>query len=84
MVLGHNQMTALMRLLSMTRDHELNCNECLDQMGEFAEHELAGKPVRRVLEDVQHHLGLCSQCAEEYEALLEALRQTKEKEDREK
>lgn len=76
MMLHHNQMAALMRLLSMTRDHELNCDECLDKMGSLAERELAGKRVPGVLEDVQHHLGLCSQCAEEYEALLAALKQT--------
>jgi hypothetical protein len=78
MILNRNRMADLIHFhfLGMTRDHEINCNECLDKMGEFAEHELAGKRFPSVLEEVQHHLTLCAQCAEEYEALLVALKKT--------
>jgi hypothetical protein len=69
----NDQMEGLLRVLSMTRDHELNCNQCLDKIAEFAEHDLANKPIPDHLEGVHHHLTLCGECAEEYEALLLAL-----------
>lgn len=78
--LNENQIKGLMRLLSMTREHELNCDECLDKVAGLAEHELAGKPIPDALEAVQHHLALCIECGEEYEALLTALRHTEEDE----
>ena len=64
------------------REHELNCNECLDKMAEFAERELAGKAVPDALEAVQHHLSICGECSEEYESPLTALQHLKEDESR--
>lgn len=74
MVLSHEQIKNLLRLLSITREYELNCDECLDKVAELAERELAGKAVPDALEAVQHHLTLCAECAEEYEAVLTALK----------
>lgn len=82
MVLHDSQIAALMRSIGKTRDHELNCNECLDKMGEFAEGEIAGKRVPVALEGVGHHLSVCAECTEEYEALLTALRKTEADEGR--
>ena len=76
----NDQIKGLLRLLSITRDHELNCNECLDKMAEFAERELANKPIPDQLEAVHHHLTLCGECAEEYESLLLALQRMKKDE----
>lgn len=73
-----DQVNRLLRQLSVTRDHELNCNECLAKTPEFAEHELSGKGVPKVLQAVQHHLTLCGECSEEYEALLKALQSMEE------
>ncbi len=77
-----DQVKRLLRLLSITRDDELNCNECLDKLAEFAERERAGKPIPDTLESVQHHLSLCTECREEYEALLRALQCMKEEDSR--
>jgi hypothetical protein len=74
MKLNSDQIRGLLRVLSVTREYELNCNEFLDMMAEFAERELADKPVPEALEAMQHHLTLCAQCSEEYEALLTALK----------
>jgi len=75
-----DQIKGLIRRLSITRDHELNCNECLDKIAEFAECELASKPIPEALEAVQHHLRICGECDEEYAALLKALQIMKEDE----
>jgi hypothetical protein len=80
MALTFDQIKGLMRSLGITRDHELNCNECLDKMAEFAECELASEPIPDSLEAVRHHLSLCAECDEEYEALLTALQRMKEDE----
>ena len=74
MVLNFDQIRRLMQSLSMTQDYELNCNEFLDKMAEFAEREHLGKPIPDALETVQHHLKLCAECREEYESLLTTLK----------
>jgi predicted anti-sigma-YlaC factor YlaD len=46
-------------------------------LSEFAEKQLVGAQLNEALERVEHHLSLCPECAEEYQALkrvLEALR----------
>jgi hypothetical protein len=75
-----DQINRLLRQLSVSRDHELNCNECLVKMPEFAERELSGKEIAQVLQAVQHHLTLCGECSEEYEALLSALHSVEKRE----
>ena len=69
-----DQINGLMHLIGITRENELNCNECLHHVAEFAECELTGKEVPEALEAVRHHLTLCLECKEEYDELLNALR----------
>ena len=73
MKLTSSQMDGLIKLVGLTREDELDCDACLSQVSEFAEHRLSGKPVPAALEAVEHHLSLCSECREEYEALRLAL-----------
>ncbi len=74
MPLNDEQIDGLMKLIGLTRERELTCDECLALVAEFAECELAGKTPREALDAVQHHLDLCFECREEYKALLAALR----------
>jgi uncharacterized protein with PIN domain len=74
MELNRDQIRNLVRQLTMTQEHEINCNECLDELAEFAEYELAGKSIPDALKAVEHHLILCTECGEEYAALLRALK----------
>ena len=73
MSLNNKQIKGLAHLIGLTREQEMNCNECLDRVAEFAECELTGKPIPDALEAVSHHLSLCTECREEYEALFSAL-----------
>lgn len=73
MPLSKQEIDGLMHLISLTKDDEINCEECLAQVAEFAERELAGKPIPEALSAVQHHLAVCAECHEEYEALQQAL-----------
>ena len=74
MSLSKEQIAELLRQIGLTRDEEIDCERCLALVAEFAERELAGRSVPAALESVAHHLAICAECCEEYEALLEALK----------
>ena len=73
MSLSKEEIAELLRLIGLTRDEEIDCERCLALVAEFAERELAGRSVPAGLEAVAHHLSICAECREEYEALLRAL-----------
>lgn len=56
-----------------TRPDEIGCAECFEQMDQFVEINLAGKDPAEAMPLVQDHLNRCSDCREEFEALLVAL-----------
>lgn len=72
--LTRDQVSTIVQMLGLTRDREFDCGECLQHVSEFAECQLADKPVDDVMESVQHHLALCPECREEFEALLAILK----------
>ena len=52
----------------------IGCDGCWDVIDCFAELELAGKDAAQIMPLVEDHLLRCGDCREEYEALLEALK----------
>jgi len=56
-----------------TKDEEVGCGECFEQMEKFVEMKLEGKSPEEAMPLVEEHLQRCDECNEEYEALLEAL-----------
>lgn len=72
--LTRDQVSTIVQMLGLTRDREFDCGECLQHVSEFAECQLADKPVDDVMESVEHHLALCPECREEFEALLAILK----------
>jgi predicted anti-sigma-YlaC factor YlaD len=72
--LTSRQTKSLIRMVSQTREREFNCAECLKHVSELVEREATGLPLDDVLGRVEHHLGMCPECREEYEALLKVLR----------
>ncbi len=73
MPMSKYEIDELMRLIGLTKDSEINCEQCLALVAEFAEQELAGRSVHDGLKAVEHHLSICPECREEYEALHRAL-----------
>jgi hypothetical protein len=73
MNLSDDQIRALLQAVSRTRDQELNCDECLGQVGAFAELTLKDRPVEDAFDLVQQHLLICDECREEFVLLLDAL-----------
>jgi len=73
MPLSKNEIEELMRLVGLTKETEINCDQCLSLVAEFAEQELAGKWIPEGLKLVEYHLSICAECREEYEALRRVL-----------
>ena len=75
MALSKDEVEALMRLVSLTQDDELNCEQCMALVAEFAERRLAGKSIPDSLRLLEQHLLVCPECREEFEALEQALKE---------
>jgi hypothetical protein len=52
------------------RPNEIGCAECMRRLDQFVELKLAGKDVGQAMPLVEHHLRICNDCREEFEALL--------------
>lgn len=52
-----------------TREQEISCSECFDQVSYFVDVELAGEDAAGRLPLLRQHLGQCAACREEYETL---------------
>ncbi|MGI9456174.1 MAG: Mut7-C RNAse domain-containing protein [Aeoliella sp.] len=73
MSLSQQQIDELLNMLALTRPEESTCDECGEQLAEFAENQLAGRSVPEALQAIEHHLALCSDCCELFESLMAAL-----------
>lgn len=66
----------LVRVVALTREEEIGCEECFERLDRFVDMELAGLDAAAAMPLVQDHLEKCGDCREEFEMLLEALRAT--------
>lgn len=68
-----DEIRQLVGLVRDTRAAEIDCDECLVLVGEYAEARLAGLPVAEGMDAVEQHLRICPECREEFEALRQAM-----------
>jgi hypothetical protein len=73
MALSPEQAKALIEMVTVTRDQEMTCDECLADIAEFVEVQLTGTPFSDALQAVQDHLDRCHDCTDEYRVLRQAL-----------
>ena len=73
MALSPEQAKALIEMVTVTRDQELTCDECLAEIAAFVEVQLSGTPLSDALQAVQDHLDMCHDCTDEYHVLRQAL-----------
>ncbi len=71
---SQDELSKLARIIAETREEEIGCDDCLEEMARFAEMKLAGLNAAASLPLVEDHWSKCGDCREEFEALLEALR----------
>jgi len=67
-----------LKVLENARAEEMTCSELYTQLDEFVEREVNSKDAEKIMPLVQEHLDMCSDCCDEYEALLSVLENTKE------
>lgn len=72
-ILSPAQVSEFLRQIAHTRDQEVDCGTCIQNIGEFAEKKIAGAELDTALASIEHHLSLCPECTEEYEALKSIL-----------
>jgi hypothetical protein len=52
-----------------TREEEISCSECFDQVSRFVELEIANQDAAAQMPELNQHLNQCRACREEYETL---------------
>jgi hypothetical protein len=62
-----------LKMLEMTQEEEFSCDEVHQLVDQYVELKLRGANVEELMPKVKHHLDMCKDCFEEYEALLAAL-----------
>jgi len=67
-----SRIKTLIEMIDQTQEKELSCDEFHAYLGQFAELSDQGKAAR-VLPLVGLHLKICSECRQEYEALMRIL-----------
>ena len=63
-------MRKMLRMVERTRDDEYSCDQVHELLDQFAEAIARGEDVAKLMPLVQHHLDMCPDCREEFEALL--------------
>lgn len=60
-------------MIAATAEHEIGCDEAYALLDQYAEIVARGEDPAALLPLVKHHLDLCRDCREEFEALLKIL-----------
>ena len=68
----------LVSRLEHTQDEELSCDEVFALIDEYAEASQRGEDVDEIAPLLRHHLDMCRECEEEYQALVQVLEGTAE------
>ena len=67
------EMVKMLQALAKTEENEISCDDVFAVLDEFAEVVRRGENVLLFMPLVRHHLEMCPDCQEEYEALLKML-----------
>ena len=69
-----------LRVLESVREEEAPCDEVYARIDEYVEREIDNKDAAQLMPLIREHLDMCSECCEEYEALLDVLEKTSREE----
>jgi hypothetical protein len=75
-MLKRDDVVKLVKVVAETRELEIGCDECFEQLDVLAETELSGVDASAAMPLVRDHLDKCADCRSKFEALLTALRST--------
>lgn len=74
MKITDKQIKTLLGFVAKTSDNEISCQDCEDQITQFAESQLTGKRFPDALHAIEEHLKTCPECAEELDFIRRALK----------
>jgi len=62
-----------LKILENIRSEEMSCEEMYSHLDEFVEREVRSHDASKIMPLILEHLDLCSECCDEYDALLDVL-----------
>lgn len=72
--ISNEAVLGFLRLLEEDAHKEdLSCAEIYDKLDEYVECEMGCKDAAHIMPLIRHHLDVCSECCDEYEALLDVV-----------
>lgn len=74
--LPNEAVLGFLRVLESVREDEAPCDTVYAKIDEYVEREIDKKDAAQLMPLIREHLDLCSECCEEYEALLDILEKT--------
>ena len=74
MALSSEQIDLLLKAIQHTRESEMSCPDCLDELDKYTQSIIDGAPIEGVLRSVRQHLEDCSCCEDQFNLVLETLR----------
>ncbi|SRR5258708_35436918 len=69
--------SGFIRTLEQVRKEDIPCDEMYARLDQYVETEMKGMDMGRLMPLLQEHLEICTDCGEEYEALLSIIEKTK-------
>jgi hypothetical protein len=69
-------MIKFLRVLERVREDDLSCEDTYAKLDEFVETEVKGGDADKIAPLIREHLDMCSDCCDEYEALLAVIEHT--------
>ena len=73
MALNSEQVGRLLKMIKQTKEVELTCPECLDELDKYTQSIQDGMPIDGVLQRVREHLEACHCCNGQFKLVLETL-----------
>ena len=78
--LPNQAVLGFLRVLESVREEDAPCDEVYARIDEYVEREIDQKDAAQLMPLIREHLDMCSECCEEYEALLDVLEKTSQEE----
>ena len=80
--LPNEAVLGFLRVLESVRAEDAPCDEVYARIDAYVEREVDKKDAAQLMPLVREHLDMCSDCCEEYEALLDILEKTSQEEEK--
>jgi len=78
MALSPQQIDRLLKKIQQTREVEITCPECLDELDKYTQPILDGMPIDGMLVSVREHLEACPCCTGQFNLVLDTLQSIEE------